>query len=351
MSWEPDNRHIVIANEEAGRGMHLLRADTDSGELDAITFGIDAETAPAVSPDGRRIAFTSGSLDFDILELFPQDGHTQPLLASSRSEQFPIWLNGTSRFAYITDMRGSPEIWLHDEGANWPTPILASGAEAMPKWLSLERPALSRDGTRIAYGAISRDRHAIWISPVAGGVPVPLDDPSVDQHGPAWSPDGNWLAYQRLSGTTWNLVKRPVGPGPPVVLGDSPAGGGSTVWSPNGEWIALSGPGGLRAVSPDGRRNTILGPRAAAAFDFTPDGRRIYAVRRRSDRSWELATIDVLTNAETVVRLDIPATAVVSALSSDSTGRRIAASVGTSKFDVWLLDGYRTATGWRRQWR
>jgi eukaryotic-like serine/threonine-protein kinase len=341
LSWEPDNRHVVVANEEAGHGLHLFRVDTDNGDVEAITSGVGEETTPAVSPDGRSIAYASGGTDFDIVEIAADSGRSRPLLATPRSERYPLWLRGTSRYAYITDMRGSHEIWLQSEGEYWPTPIVTAGAEALPRWLSLERPSISPDGRRIAYGVTFRDRHVIWISPVAGGVPVPLDEPSIDHHGAAWSPDGNWLAYQRLSGTKWNLVKRPVGPGAAVALAESPPGAGSTSWSPTGEWIAFADSAGLHAVSPDGSQNKVVSRSEVATFEFMPDGKHIVAVRRRPDRMWELATIDIATTAETSVRLDIPPTALVSGLSVHPTERRIAVAVGTSKFDLWLLEGYR----------
>jgi len=340
LSWEPDDRHVVVANEEAGRGMHLFRADIKTGSLEPITTGTDSENAPAVSPDGSQIAYMSGAIDFDLIEASPNDGRTRVLLGTPRSELFPIWLTD-SRYAYITAMRGTPEIWARD-GADWPAPILTAGND-QSKWLGLERLAVSKDRRRIAYGAVFRDRHAIWIVPIAGGQPVPLDDPSIDQHGAAWSPDGNWIAYQRLSGTHWNIVTRPVGPGSPEVLADAAPGGGSTAWSPLGDWIAFARADGLQGVSPNGKKQVLFSPQRVSAFDFTADGHHIYAARRGSDRAWELATIDVATQTETVTRLDVPTNASVVSLNADATGRRLVLAVGTPKFDVWLLEGYGTA--------
>src|SRR3982751_1639950 len=56
---------------------------------------------------------------------------------------------------------------------------------------NLRHPALSPDGTRIAF-----DWHGdLWICPVDGGPAERITDDPADEEKPCWSPDGAMLAF------------------------------------------------------------------------------------------------------------------------------------------------------------
>ena len=339
ISWEPDNRHIVIANLMPGQGSHLFRVDTEQGTVDAITTGTGGERTPSVSRDGSRIAFTSGGSDFDLVEVSLDGSDVRSLLRSDRNESAPAWSPSGNRFLYVTNMRGAAEIWSRGLQEQWSTPVLALGVEGLPAWYNLERPVVSADGQRVAYGVNTGRRHAIWISPVAGGRPVAVDAESYDQHGAAWSPDGNWIAYQRLHAQKWALVKAPLSGGTPVWLADTRAGGGDTAWSRSGEWLAYVGRNGFELVSADGATHRVLGKWLPVAFAFSGDSRLVHAVRRRVQAgTWELSTVDLQTGTERVTAVNLPPAATVTGFSLHPDGRRFVTSAGISKYDIWVLE-------------
>jgi len=342
LSWASDGRHVVLQNEFPEKpGSHLYSVDTENGDVEAVTSGTGDESMPAVSLDGRRIAFASGHNDFDLVQMSLTGTDSRRLLATDRSEREPIWSPTGSRFAYITNVHGRPELWLRSVPEGWSAPVLTGGMEGLEHWYAAERPAFSPDGQQIAYGVNMGNRHAIWISPTAGGRPVPIDLESPDHHGASWSPDGNWISYHRLHAGTWEVVKAPLVAGKAVRLADGPAGGADTAWSPTGEWIAFADTASILLVSPDGVQQRLLGKGVPAAFEFSRDGSLLYALQRGANQGWELVSFDVRSAERKAVPLPVPSTAMLSGLSPHPDGKTFITSVGTARYDIWLLDGFK----------
>ena len=343
ISWLPDHRHIVLDSVFLDRpGSHLNLADTQNGTIRPLTAGTVEEQSPSVSPAGDRIVFAAGGTDFDLIRIPIRGSDAETLLASARSETRPTWSPTGSQIAYVTNARGTPEIWVRNGEQGWARPIVKREPDG-GGWSNLNRPSFSPDGLRIVYEIISA-RHAVAVSSVADGRIVPLDPESPDQHSPAWSPDGKWIAYQRLQGTNWELVKVPSGGGRPVRLAEAvPGGGDHTAWSPTGEWIAHVRGGALRLTSSDNgqAQRTFDGP-SPAAFGFSLDGSILYAVRQTSGGLWELVEFDVQSgNARRATELHLPSRATLTGFSLHPNGTSFATAIGIRRHDIWLLEGFK----------
>jgi dipeptidyl aminopeptidase/acylaminoacyl peptidase len=156
-------------------------------------------------------------------------------------------------------------------------------------------PAISPDGTRVAYTLRTTDRDAdtdrwsIWlVSEDAAGAPARLTDGTT----PAWSPDGRRLAFLRAAeGTPQIWLLSPGGAAEQVT--DLPRGAGRPSWSPDGTRIAFTAPV---------ERGPTDGPVVVERLDFKADGiglrrgvrRHLHvldlasgAVRRLTDGDWD----------------------------------------------------------------
>lgn len=347
VSWAVDNRHVVLTGSVAGAGVsgkHLYLADTETGSVQLLTSGVLNEVSPSVSPDGSRVAFASGSADADLIQIAIDGSDVRPLLASARDERDPSWTPAGNQVAYVTDARGSPEVWMRTIADGWSAPVVTLDSAGMHEWQSVRTPAISPDGQRIAYVVISAT-HGVHVSPVAGGRGVLLDTESTDQHSPSWSPDGRWICYQRLGGDGWELVKIAVGGGSAIRLADANPGGEPRVaWSPTGEWIAQTRAETLRVVSADGTRTRDLGP-GSPAFGFSRDGSLLHALRRSSSGAWEIVNIEIPSGIERrVTSLNLSRDALVSGFSLHPDGKSFAVSVAVARYDIWLLEGFGSAT-------
>lgn len=139
----------LIVSAESGGAWNIYTADPNGGAWQRILSNAIPARDPAVSPDGKTIAFRS-----------------------KRDGAWDIYTQSANGSAATRLTRG----------------MIYSGA---PVW--------SPDGTRIAFESYARGDLDIWTMNGDGTQPLDLtDDSKAQDYGPAWSPDGKWLAF-----TSW----------------------------------------------------------------------------------------------------------------------------------------------------
>lgn len=143
-----------------------------------------------------------------------------------------------------------------------------------------EQPALSPDGTTVAYvrrsvdGDGDRTVRALWAVDAEEGAPRQLTRGSADS-APAWRPDGSALAFLRADGGAAQLHLLPTAGGEAERLTTLPLGAGPAVWSPDGSRIAFTAPVDLHASAGDddaARQRRATAPTVTARLDYQADG-------------------------------------------------------------------------------
>jgi len=346
-SWMPDSRRIVFAGEFRARtpGTHLWMADTRGATLLPITATSGSEQYPAVSPDGRSLAFTVQEEDYDLVEVPLNGSALRTVLATSRTEADPAWSPVGNQYAYVTDRSGRQEIWLRSAGGTLERPLVTSASFPDGETFLLGGLAFSPDGQRLAYQRRGPTGFRIWVSAAAGGPAVQVVTDDTYQDAPTWSPDGNWLAFVFRRQARWGLAKtRAGGGGAPTLLKEGVVYPSNPRWSPDGQWITCDTREGFTLVSADGAKTRALSEDIPLAHGWSRDGRRIYAVRPGEAARLQLVSIDTATGAEAVVTKDLgpspPSDDPLRGFSLAPDGRRFLTSILRLRGDLWLLEGF-----------
>ena len=359
-SWMPDSRHVVFSGElrDQTPGAHLWIADTRSAERRPLTATSGSEQYPAVSADGRRLAFTVQDEDYDLVEGTLDGAALRSVLATSRTEADPVWSPTRAQYAYVTNRAGRQEVWVRSGDGALERPLVTPASFPDADTFLLGGLAFSPDGQRVAYQRRGPSGFRIWTSAVAGGPAVQLATGDAYQDAPTWSPDGSWIAFVFRRGTQWGLAKTRVGGGsPPIVLQEGVVYPSNPRWSPTGEWITVETREGFSLVSPDGANHRVLSDEAPLVHGWSRDGKVIYGIRPADGGRLQLVSLDVTGGPETVLGRDLgpspPSDDPLEGFSLAPDGRTFLTSILRLRGDVWLLEGFEPPVGpldrlWRR---
>lgn len=147
-------------------------------------------------------------------------------------------------------------------------------------------PALSPDGTRLAYTSNQSGYWDIYILDLATGESIPFTSTREYEGTPTWSPDGQWLAYTAYREDNLDIYLASLADRnqPPIQLTNDPAADSNPSWSPEGRRIAFvsnrSGDAEIWFANLDETENryTNLSIKMEAADThpaWSPDGQRL----------------------------------------------------------------------------
>lgn len=166
---------------------------------------------PAVSPDGRQIAFASNRLSagaeaYSEIYVMGVDGRNVHEVTSAASvgsgpkaAYEPAWSPDGRQIVFRRGEGAKADLWIVDLATGKVTKLRTAyekgpaGYDAQPAW--------SPDGSRIAFVKGFGRAADIWVYDLYGphqGESVPLIHAiNVAETSPSWSPDGRWIAYSR----------------------------------------------------------------------------------------------------------------------------------------------------------
>ena len=189
----PDGRYIIFSSDATGR-FNLWRVDTDGGDLRQLTDG-NGEFYPQCAPDGRWVVYQSELIDPRVWKVATDGG--QPVqLTTTRAARPAVSPDGRMIAYSYLDIDLKPSRWGIGIAP-------AAGGQRLkrfdfPPTVIQRNVRWSPDGQSIAFLNSPGGRSDIWLQPLDGQPPKQLTDFSAE-HILAfdWSPDGRSLAFVR----------------------------------------------------------------------------------------------------------------------------------------------------------
>jgi len=196
ISWTPDGSHLVYAGFRMGT-WRLWRLPANGGSARDLPFARSGAQFPAVARAGGRLAYTDNPTVSAIWRAAlgaGADAEAQSLIRSAGRETAPAYSPDGRKIADISDQTGNDEIWLSDAEGGHRTQLTHFNGRADPG-----RPRWSPDGQSILFNLRGGDAPEVDVIPAAGGTPKRVLE---NAGGASWSHDGKAIYYQSR-GQVW----------------------------------------------------------------------------------------------------------------------------------------------------
>ncbi|HUP04502.1 MAG TPA: hypothetical protein VMU19_10965 [Bryobacteraceae bacterium] len=322
VSWTPDSRSLVVAAPGPNGAAALAVVSAAGGVPKTITTppeGSLGDATPAVSPDGKTVAFVRGAADDnqDIFTCALTGGDPQRLTFDGRGVRGLAWTPDGSHLVYAGHRMGTWRLWRltaaggspRDLGfardhaqypavsplggqiaytdnptvsAIWRAPLGVENAESTPFLQSAGReaaPSISPDGKSVADISDQSGTDQIWVGDVERHRRTQLThfEPGAFPGYPRWSPDGETILFDLRTSDVSEVDTIPAAGGTPqrVVLNASAAS-----WSHDGKSVYYQSRGEIYRAQADGSGATAITTRGGAQPSESLDGKYVYYLRQ-----------------------------------------------------------------------
>ena len=199
---DPASGVIVFASDRSDNNSEIYRHYADGRGLRRLTTTRDAnDRAPALSPDGARIAWerevTTTSGDVTAVEIWTMNadgGDARAAVSNGSFNRSPSWAPDGS-LVFSSFVSGSDQIYRLRPGATTPERLTTGGAAD-------QFPRVSPDGSRVLFQSNRGLDFDVYVMDIDGSDVVNLTDQGGDDRFPAWSPDGARVVWTRFDEST-----------------------------------------------------------------------------------------------------------------------------------------------------
>ena len=303
---------VYRSGKSQGGGWPVEWMDS-AGKTTPILATPGAYSAPALSPDGKRLAYTlqSGKGNDLWVDDIARDTPTQLTFNAQRAAFEVAWAPDGKHLVYGAQTpEGFALWWIRSDGSGQPEQLLKHPISVRPQ-------SFSPDGRRLVYSFGVGGLPDLWILPLdtvdpdhpKPGSPEPfLTTPAVEVDG-SFSPDGLWIAYASNESGNEEIFVRPypLGSNGGGKVRISTGGGKYPTWSrASHELFFLGGDDRIMVTDYAVKGETfdrekprpwsdkrVLRTNVTRSFDLAPDGKRVVIFPRPAEEGEKQGTVHV----------------------------------------------------------
>jgi TolB protein len=186
-AWSPDGKQMVFTSFLRGAPALFVLVPQE-GYLRMLWDKGGVNSSATFSPDGKNVAFASSVDGNTDIYAMPAGGGTPRRLTSARGiDTQPAWAPNGRQIAFTSTRSGSPQIYLMDaDGSNVRRLTFDGGFHDEATW--------ALDGTRLACTTKVGDRFQIATIDTITGEQMVIPGPG-NNESPCFSPDGSMLTF------------------------------------------------------------------------------------------------------------------------------------------------------------
>jgi len=223
----PDGKWIAFVSEG-----HIYKMPMEGGARIQLTFSNAADSSPAWSPDGERIAFGSDEGGSRKVWTVDADGANRRQFAKTQLSGGITWSPGRD---ILYEKMGNQNIDILNPETAEEKPLVHDESVGL-----IFNPKYSPDGKKVAAFWNRRTQRGIWVISLNDNSETHLYDSQGSGCRPAgWSPDGRSI-YAYLGNTMLSIPVSPAGSGAPHTVFTNPEEIGQASVSADGKKFVLS---------------------------------------------------------------------------------------------------------------
>jgi Tol biopolymer transport system component len=237
--WTPDGNEIVFsAFEGTNFGLWCMPV-SKADKPQKLPFASNHALSPAVSRQGKRLAYEVRRYDSNIwrLDLLGPDrklGDPMQFIFSTQQEDSPAFSHDGKRITFVSDRSGNREVWASDSDGTKLVKLTSFGGRGM----IMNVPVWSPDDQSIAFCVSLAGNPDIYSIDANGGAPRRLTTDAANDGWPHWSRDGQWLYFRstRKGSEIWKIPSK----GGEAIQVTRDDGADLPHESPDGKWLYYS---------------------------------------------------------------------------------------------------------------
>ena len=196
-AWMEDGDAVILASNRAGRPA-LWRVDVAAATLSWL--GVQSPAAGFPSIAGDRLAFLQMETDVNLWRVpLDSDAEPRPFAASTYWDLHPAISPDGTQVAFSSNRSGSYEIWVADSSGGSLRKMTNFGGPftSTPRW--------SPDGSRLVFTGRPEGNADVFTINLNAATPERITTSPADDLAPDWFPDGQSILFTSNRSGAWEI--------------------------------------------------------------------------------------------------------------------------------------------------